>query len=560
MRISKVHIEHYRSIKELTLEPNLYCVLIGENNTGKSNILRALNVVLGETWPSERSFTEEDFHNQDTSKDIVIQVYFDIEIENHPNGLAVKIAGFELRCKAYKKRVGKKPAGSLKVSYVCIDSKGSVIKYPPERLKKGQQAEGHWPELRVSGDLREKVPFIYVDVLREYDRQNPGSRWSVLRKLFNEVNTEFLNDRTKIKIKQQDGSTVEMTRKEAFEAAVKEAHNFLHTEAFKEIEKKLVKNVMDQMGLHPTESSVALHFESHDPSHAYKSLQLYVDQMGITSPAAEVGAGLQSAIVVGIFRTYEEMKKEGAIFAIEEPEVFLHPQKARYFESVLRRLSESGNQVFLTTHSPIFVSIYKPEAVAIIRRTPEDGTKAIQAARIELATDERKALRLMTEFDAQRNELFFAKKVMLVEGNTEKIAVPLVFQAMQADINQLGVSIVECGGKTKLPLFVRVLKAFGIPYVVLADHDVKEINEEWEDKRKAKEKERNCKHDQWNKDIECICDSACLFWLYPNFEGALGLSHTESDKIANALAKFVDAQKDDIPDCLRKPIEKLLTL
>jgi predicted ATP-dependent endonuclease of OLD family len=509
---------------------------------------------------AERSFTEEDFHNQDTSKDIVIQVYFDIEIENHPNGLAVKIAGFELRCKAYKKRVGKKPAGSLKVSYVCIDSKGSVIKYPPERLKKGQQAEGYWLELRVSGDLREKVPFIYVDVLREYDRQNPGSRWSVLRKLFNEVNTEFLNDRTKIKIKQQDGSTVEMTRKEAFEAAVKEAHNFLHTEAFKEIEKKLVKNVMDQMGLHPTESSVALHFESHDPSHAYKSLQLYVDQMGITSPAAEVGAGLQSAIVVGIFRTYEEMKKEGAIFAIEEPEVFLHPQKARYFESVLQRLSESGNQVFLTTHSPIFVSIYKPEAVAIIRRTPEDGTKAIQAARIELATDERKALRLMTEFDAQRNELFFAKKVMLVEGNTEKIAVPLVFQAMQVDVNQLGVSIVECGGKTKLSLFVRVLKAFGIPYVVLADHDIRKINEEWEDKRKVKVKEQNCKHNQWNKDIEGICDSACLFWLYPNFEGALGLSHNESDKIDNALAKFVDAQQEDIPDCLRKPIEKLLTL
>jgi hypothetical protein len=166
----------------------------------------------------------------------------------------------------------------------------------------------------------------------------------------------------------------------------------------------------------------------------------------------------------------------------------------------------------------------------------------------------------MTEFDAQRNELFFAKKVMLVEGNTEKIAVPLVFQAMQADINQLGVSIVECGGKTKLPLFVRVLKAFGIPYVVLADHDVKEIMQEWGDKQKAEVKERNCKHAQWNKDIEGICDSACLFWLYPNFEGALGLPHTESDKIDNALAKFVDAQKDDIPDCLRNPIEKLLTL
>jgi predicted ATP-dependent endonuclease of OLD family len=342
--------------------------VIGENNAGKSNILRAINLVLGETWPSERSFTEEDFHNQDTSKDIIIQVYFDSLIDEQPNGFPVKIAGFELRCKAYKKKVGKKPAGTLKVSYVCIDRKGDAIKYPPERLKKGTRPEGRWLELKVSGDKREQIPFIYVDVLREYDRQNPNSRWSVLRKLFNEVNTEFLNDRTIIKVRQQDGSVQEMTRKEAFEAAVKEAHKYLHTVSFKDIETKLASNVMDQMGLNPDESSVALHFESHDPSHAYKSHQLYVDQMGISSPASEVGAGLQSAIVVGIFRTYEELKKEGAIFAIEEPEVFLHPQKARYFENVLQNLAVSGNQIFLTTHSPIFVTM---ETRPGIKRRPE---------------------------------------------------------------------------------------------------------------------------------------------------------------------------------------------
>lgn len=62
MKISRVHIENYRSIKSLDFSPNNYCALIGENNAGKSNILKAINLVLGETWPSDRTFTEEDFN------------------------------------------------------------------------------------------------------------------------------------------------------------------------------------------------------------------------------------------------------------------------------------------------------------------------------------------------------------------------------------------------------------------------------------------------------------------------------------------------------------------
>jgi len=65
VKISRVHIENYRSIKELDFCPNNYCVLIGENNAGKSNILKAINLVLGETWPTDKTFTQDDFHMHD---------------------------------------------------------------------------------------------------------------------------------------------------------------------------------------------------------------------------------------------------------------------------------------------------------------------------------------------------------------------------------------------------------------------------------------------------------------------------------------------------------------
>jgi energy-coupling factor transporter ATP-binding protein EcfA2 len=223
VRIARVHIENYRSIKSLDFEPGPYCVLIGENNSGKSNILRALSLALGEMWPTERMFSEEDFYNQETSRDIVIQIYFDEVREEWRNNFNMEIAGLELRCKAYKIKVKGKPAGTLTTDYVCINGAGKPVFYPAEKLERGQQYKGQWVPYRVTKEIREQLPFIYVDVLRDYNRQTPGSRWSVLRRLFNEVNTQFLNDKTVIEVTRSDGSTAKLTRREAFEESVKEA-------------------------------------------------------------------------------------------------------------------------------------------------------------------------------------------------------------------------------------------------------------------------------------------------------------------------------------------------
>jgi len=128
------------------------------------------------------------------------------------NQYKMMVAGFELRCHAYLKKTGTKQRGDLKVDYQCINVKGAPCKYPAEAMK----FKGPWMELRVSSELRERIPLIYVDVLRNYDRHNPGNRWSVLRRLLNEVNTEFVNDAKPVDVRLPDGSKAKMTRREAF--------------------------------------------------------------------------------------------------------------------------------------------------------------------------------------------------------------------------------------------------------------------------------------------------------------------------------------------------------
>ena len=235
-----------------------------------------------------------------------------------------------------------------------------------------------------------------------------------------------------------------------------------------------------------------------------------------------------------------------------------HPHRARYFAGVLRSLTERGNQVFLTTHSPIFVALDQPESVALVRRTEADGTTVHQTSKVALAADDRRALRLLTEFDTQRNELFFARCVLLVEGGTEKVALPLLFRALGHDVNRLGISVVEVGGKTKLPLFASVCTALKIPLVVLADHDVREVDASLSEARQKDRREKNTKHERWNADIEKACPADALFWMKPDFETECGLPHAEAEKIDRALERFSGASETDVPDVLHSLIEKVV--
>lgn len=559
MKISRVHIENYRSIKSLDFSPNNYCALIGENNAGKSNILKAINLVLGETWPTDRTFTEEDFNEYNTANDIVIQVFFDEVVEEWHNNHKCEVAGFELRGKAYKRQVKTKPAGTLVVNFVCIDTNGKVCKYPATPYKQGERYSGQYYELKVTKERREKIPFIYVDVMRDYNRQDPSNRWSILRRLFNDINTSLSSDKTTVTVDTPEGKK-KLTRKQAFELKIKEAYGFLQTEQFLEIENKIRDNSLEQMGIDPAEGDIAIRFDTYDSMNVFKNLQLYVDQMGISTTADMVGAGLQSAIVIAIFRTYEEIKKEGAIFAIEEPEVYLHPQKQRYFSNILSRLG-AQNQVFITTHSPTFVRLYESENICIIRRNNTNGTTAKLCKRDDIISSEKQALKLENYFDNQRNEMFFAKGIVLVEGATEKFAFPYAGRLLDIDIDRYGISVIECGGKGNLLTFAKVASAFEIPYVVVADDDIKDVSTINDPEKRKKLEKENDNHTEKNKALKEFVPTAQLFWMVPNIEAVMGINENTDNKIKQALDSLKSKKdKNEIAEEIQKPLKAIMRM
>lgn len=233
----------------------------------------------------------------------------------------------------------------------------------------------------------------------------------------------------------------------------------------------------------------------------------------------------------------------GCILLIEEPELFLPPQIGRYLYRLLHRLAAEGNQVMYSTHSPAFLNVAHLEELVFAERHPDRGTVLFQPEPLE--SDE--GFRASSEFDAERSELFLSRATILVEGITEKIILPYVFAALGHDADRERISVVECGGKSKMPLFVRICQAARVPFVAVHDRDAPEGEEP------------NEEEGQLNHLIAQLAGPENTVVLAPDFETVAGL-HGRRDKPARAWRLFRQMGADEVPEPLVRVVERSVAL
>ena len=157
-------------------------------------------------------------------------------------------------------------------------------------------------------------------------------------------------------------------------------------------------------------------------------------------------------------------------FIFEEPELYLHPQAQRALFDSFINLSESGNQVILCTHSSGLIDVERYKSIYIATKENDSDETTIKHCIDELFEgDAKRDFNLSYWINPDRGELFFAKKVILLEGATEKIIFPLL--AKKLNLFRYDYTLIDCGSKDNIPLYIRLLNKFKIPYIAIYDKD-----------------------------------------------------------------------------------------
>ena len=165
------------------------------------------------------------------------------------------------------------------------------------------------------------------------------------------------------------------------------------------------------------------------------------------------------------------------ILAIEEPENHLSPFfLARIVRQVRSLTKEGGAQAIITSHSPAVLSRVEPREVRYCRCDP--GTRVTSVKAVEMPGGTGEEAKFVRGALLAYPELYFARFVILVEGDSERIVLPQLAEALDLLIDPAFVAIVPLGGRHVVH-FWRLLKGLGIPHATLLDLDLGRAGGGW---------------------------------------------------------------------------------
>lgn len=532
MRLTSLRIENFRSIKNvdaLRIEP--FQALVGENNAGKSNVLRALECFLSAGTggveagdfcdPSLPIVIEAEFSRLTPSERtrlrsyligdrLILQKRLSIEIDDRTDKqrVSAEYHGYKAEPKDWWlstskviEREGRTPKweniakqnGILE--YVC-NAEGKVNKTSYEAGLTRLLAERHDVEfdeptlgqtqaLGLQQNLLGALPELYLlpaitDYSDEIDRRSSST---VFRRLMADLSDRIMRaDGRYAEIEQ----TLTKLRQLLNPAGTGEADERL--QALGDVEGALRDTIKKLM---PSVAGVQLTVEVEETRDIFsKGVSIKVDD-GVLTDVLLKGHGMQRSIVFSLLQMLMKSKRADSevrpiILCIEEPELYIHPHAQRLIYSVLKQFAglpgdadtaTGTDQVIYTTHSPTFVDVSRYERIGVVCKKPDAGTIVKQCPAGVLGDPiERKAFKLLTCFGLKHNEIFFARSCILVEGPEDEIGIIATARKLGRIIelpDEIGLSIVVTDGKGEMPKFQKILNAFSLDYSVLLELDGK---------------------------------------------------------------------------------------
>ena len=427
-------------------------VLVGANNSGKTTILKALQIALTNThFISNDDFFYCDDYIDDT---IIIDVLFKpIDAEEKA------ISEFDDNW-----------SDVFKTERIGIDSEGNqimafrtIIKENNKTFRKKQyyidqwesfiDGETNWYDYHYESELSfyfDEIPFVYIEANRDIldDIKSKSSYLGrilssleftaeakqTIEKLISELNTATIDSSAVL-------TDLQKTLME-LDTAMDNPRNNVQLTPFT----KKIRDLNKGIRINYSEFSMDYH------------------GMGTRSWSSMLV--LKSFLNLNQKFHVENEKCYFPIIAIEEPESHLHPNAQK---KLYRQINDIVGQKIISTHSNYIASNAKLNQIRSLSKIND----LIKIGKVHVEKLSKEELRQINrQVINTRGELFFSKVVVLFEGETEEQSLPLlVSKHFGYDYVELGVNFIGVGGAGNYLPFIRFCEAFNIEYLIFSDNE-----------------------------------------------------------------------------------------
>lgn len=505
MKLGEVKVQGFRCIEDLTLAFDELTILLGSNSTGKSSLLKALKFFF-----DDDALAAEDVFGREGDGSVLVQATFldlaplDRETfgpyahgqqmvltrlwrdgNSNFSGRALQFPGFDeirgqtgkARTAAYRELVKTELALGLVDATTIEAADREMLAWEmghPDRcrLEDNPSRFQGFPSVGKSL-LASRFKFVFVPGLRDAAAEAIEGRATLLSQILSAVAEQRAEANTAL-------IELETETREKYAQVIEKSHGPTLRELARSLETYLRRYVPSgSLELRPIESQLTI---------APPAVELHGGEGSDQSDLSRQGHGFQRTFIIAALEYLastsapeDAPERPSLFFAIEEPELYQHPPRARHFFRTLRSLADDDPnvQVAYATHSPYFVSPEDFTRIRIFRRRLGEGQKppatAVTRATLEAvqqAVDERRREQLPRYIARTMREAFceafFGQSALVVEGITDAGVMTQVGRLMGVDLPSHGVVVVPVS-KGDQPVALAVLRALKIPTYVVFD-------------------------------------------------------------------------------------------
>ncbi|MBY4764447.1 ATP-dependent nuclease [Streptococcus uberis] len=488
MKLKKVKINNFRSFGERQIiEINNQTVLIGNNSSGKTTVLDALRKLFSDKQ-NDRIIRKSDFHLRkgmkpgQNSKSLFIETIFVFdELQGQSYSPAIPTffehftvsEGYDNPFLRIRLESSWEDDGTVEGS---IDTQIYFISSGDENFS--EKDKHHAPRR----DL-DKIRLLYVPASRNPDKELGNSSGSMLSRLVNSINwtSDEINMITEKIDELNDIFLSETSALKQINQGIQKAWEIYHQDN-RFSQANLTINSSEMSG---ALRQIALKFSPSTTEEAFR--------------VSDLGDGLRSifyfSLVDSILDLENKITKDYGekpdyprfkllpplltILAIEEPENHIAPHHIGKLVKRFKELSNNDNcQLILTSHSPAIVKRIDPEDLRHLRIENTDKVLQTVVSEIQLPEAIDESYKYVKEAVQSYPELYFAKLIILGEGDSEELLIPKFFDLLGKEIDSSQISVVPLGGR-HVNHFWKLLNSLKIPYITLLDFDNERYGGGW---------------------------------------------------------------------------------